>query len=406
MGARAGFLSPIPGGLIAGGVAGYIVGNNLGASMSVNYNANEYIYFDDGTCLECDTYQFGEEYECPDGTIVSNGSNVLSCHTTATGDYWQEKTLYPCPNSPIQSVAATGTKVQIKASIEKPVRTGVNVYSGDACFYIECANGGTYDQTQNACITKNTTTPPKNDNPGGGSSLQNCLNSRNTEEGKACCYVPASVAAWKDGQCVCADAGKKFDVPSKSCRATQGASENPSAPIATIFDCGDATLMQLNEWLIKYNGNMEIKNAIEQILNFCTNDDNRQQIEFNRMMTELRALIAKADALTATQLAEQAATAELKLSNARRKAESAAKKINAMKDGFEKTVWKTSEGNFNGSRLLSDSVAGVVLGTAGGLITSNVIKKNQVENGFEDIQCTVGGQVVAGWGDQFRVGIH
>jgi len=100
------------------------------------------------------------------------------------------------------------------------------------------------------------------------------------------------------------------------------------------------------------------------------------------------------------------ASAELKLSNARRKAESAAKKINAMKDGFEKTVWKTSEGNFNGSRLLSDSVAGVVLGTAGGLITSNVIKKNQVENGFEDIQCTVGGQVVAGWGDQFRVGIH
>ena len=56
--------------------------------------------------------------------------------------------------------------------------------------------------------------------------------------------------------------------------------------------------------------------------------------------------------------------------------------------------------------MLSDSIAGVVLGTAGGLITSNVVKKNQVEDGFEDLQCTVGGQVVAGWGDEFRVGIQ
>ena len=70
------------------------------------------------------------------------------------------------------------------------------------------------------------------------------------------------------------------------------------------------------------------------------------------------------------------------------------------------SVWKNKEGNFNSSRLVSDSVAGVVLGTAGGLITSNVIKKNQVKGGFEDISCTIGGQVVAGWKDEFRVGIH
>lgn len=69
------------------------------------------------------------------------------------------------------------------------------------------------------------------------------------------------------------------------------------------------------------------------------------------------------------------------------------------------SVWKNAEGKFNYARLASDSIAGVVLGTAGGLITSSVVKKNQIKNGFEDIMCTVGGQNVANWGDEFRVGI-
>ena len=39
-------------------------------------------------------------------------------------------------------------------------------------------------------------------------------------------------------------------------------------------------------------------------------------------------------------------------------------------------------------------------------VTPDVIKKNQVKTGFEDIQCTVGGQKVADWGDEFMVGIR
>lgn len=68
--------------------------------------------------------------------------------------------------------------------------------------------------------------------------------------------------------------------------------------------------------------------------------------------------------------------------------------------------WKNASGGFNTARLASDSVAGVVLGTVGGVITSNVIKKNQVKGGFEDINCTVGGQRVAGYADEFNVGIQ
>ncbi len=70
------------------------------------------------------------------------------------------------------------------------------------------------------------------------------------------------------------------------------------------------------------------------------------------------------------------------------------------------SVWKTADGKFNVARLASDSIAGVVLGTAGGIITSNVVKKNQIKRGFDDVMCTVGGQSVADWGDEFRVGIR
>ncbi len=72
--------------------------------------------------------------------------------------------------------------------------------------------------------------------------------------------------------------------------------------------------------------------------------------------------------------------------------------------GFDVSVWRNEDGEFNTARLASDSIAGVVLGTAGGLITNKIIKKNQAENGFEALQCTVAGQVVANWGDEFTVG--
>ena len=70
-----------------------------------------------------------------------------------------------------------------------------------------------------------------------------------------------------------------------------------------------------------------------------------------------------------------------------------------------RSVWTTEEGKFNYARLASDSVAGIVLGTAGGLITSKIVKKNQLSKGLENIMCTIGGQSVASYGDEFSVGI-
>ncbi len=93
-------------------------------------------------------------------------------------------------------------------------------------------------------------------------------------------------------------------------------------------------------------------------------------------------------------------------------ADAASRRINDIVDELKgisedwgRSRWKNADGGFNTARLASDSIAGVVLGTVGGVITSNVIKKNQVKGGFEDINCTVGGQRVADYADQFRVGI-
>ncbi len=90
----------------------------------------------------------------------------------------------------------------------------------------------------------------------------------------------------------------------------------------------------------------------------------------------------------------------------RDKINSAMSVLNSFAASAKVSVWKDKEGNFNTARLASDSVAGVVLGTAGGLISNHLIKKSQVKNGMEDIRCTVGGLVVAEYGDEFMVGMQ
>ncbi len=81
-------------------------------------------------------------------------------------------------------------------------------------------------------------------------------------------------------------------------------------------------------------------------------------------------------------------------------------RLNAMSDDFKVSVWRDKQGNFNTARLASDSIAAVVLGTTGALVTSHIVKKNQLSSGLDDIQCTVGGQVVASFGDEFSIGIQ
>ena len=107
----------------------------------------------------------------------------------------------------------------------------------------------------------------------------------------------------------------------------------------------------------------------------------------------------------AARAARLAAEAQARIDNAYSKISSANELLTNTLTTMDISKWKTEEGKFNTARLASDSIAGVVLGTAGGLITSTVVKKQQVKQGFEDIECTIGGQSVASFGDQFIVGV-
>ncbi len=92
--------------------------------------------------------------------------------------------------------------------------------------------------------------------------------------------------------------------------------------------------------------------------------------------------------------------------DARDKIISAMSVLNAFVSGADVSVWKNKDGKFNTARLTSDAAAGVVLGTAGGLISNSIIKKNQIKSGFEDISCSVAGQLVADYADEFTVGMQ
>ena len=209
----------------------------------------------------------------------------------------------------------------------------------------------------------------------------------------ACCSVSASVANWNQNTqiCECVNKSQTFNPDTKVCSG----GDTVSAPVVIAptptepekYDCDIDKLLELRA---KHSKNSEIVSLIDELIEKC--EEGITETEYNSLYINITVVITNIQ--------------DAGLASSRTNILNAISKLDNLSSGFKESVWKNEEGEFNTSRLISDSVAGVVLGTAGGLITSSVVKKNQVENGFEDIQCTVGGQVVAGWGDQFQVGIQ
>ena len=173
----------------------------------------------------------------------------------------------------------------------------------------------------------------------------------------------------------------------------------PDADVTPAFKCDGSKLVTAAGWRGKYALYPDVVMAANNLINACNAGQIESQVTFDIKWAELTELVAAADVAIAAA-AEQAARQQ-----SQKRISDAANKLQYLTDGLGVSVWKTADGNFNGARLASDSVAGVVLGTAGGLITSSVVKKNQIKNGFEDIKCTIGGQSVADYGDEFTVGV-
>lgn len=225
-----------------------------------------------------------------------------------------------------------------------------------------------------------------------------------------CCKRPSSETIWDRTArvCQCVNGGK-FQKENNiwSCKVDAGQVTTPDAG----YIC-DATLTaKFAGWKVQCATRTDIMQSIAELEAYCAGKPTKEI--FLRLYDEVSVMARmcqqqqqdQQQQLEEQRRQEERAKAEA-LRKSRRNISDAHGILVGMRETFKASVWKDEEGKFNTSRLVSDSIAGVVLGTVGGVVTSNVVKKNQVENGFEDIKCTVGGQTVADWGDEFRVGIQ
>ncbi len=265
----------------------------------------------------------------------------------------------------------------------------------------------------NACQKKSSggggnTNPPAPPPPGGGSSggganpaKKTCWERRAqwSQEALRCCDTgkEANLTPKNDpnGKCVCVDSKKEFKIiDNRGVCVTKG-EQNPVVPPNDDNYCNGL----VSEIEMDCQGNNAAISMIAKI---------KQSCKSGAKLPEIIAAIGEVAKLCAGSATPDKPTpdsdAALKASRAR--IEGLSEKLGRVSADFDVSRWKNKDGDFNTARLASDSIAGVVLGTAGGLITSNVMKKNQIKGGFEDLKCTIGGQTVSDWGDEFRVGIQ
>lgn len=422
----------------------YALTSDYEKSVIEEKNRN-YSFALEGPVWECDDEQECKYYTAilaPSGHAWDKNTNrgeTLYWCMSSFGDKWKEYELVPCGDNFYESLkknpSLENNKIDMNGTTDKsvyridsnggkittfcytdPERVACVKEEGTAWADGKCQclelNGKKRSWNGRICVevagpSEPEENPVKPVNPVTPTPTQSCVQSRcggltgeTYSQCITCCYVPSEVAVWNASEkvCKCTDSTEKFNPTTLQCEA-----ENTVAPQPVqddnSYECDPSKLQLLSQWIIQYSTDNTLITQINQILAYC--DGVPSEFVFNNMFNNITVIINQS-------AASAAAASELTITQnrARENISSAVAKIEDIKSGLKLTVWRDEEGNFNTSRLLSDSIAGVVLGTAGGLITSNVVKKNQVENGFEDIQCSVGGQVVAGWGDEFRVGIQ
>lgn len=229
----------------------------------------------------------------------------------------------------------------------------------------------------------------------GGNTSQTCRE-RTSPEGRACCDLPNSVATWNGSNCNCLG-GKEFKIVEGKGQCIVSGGDEGNA--VTPYKCSDFDITLINSWRVDCKDSPTVMQLIRQLELKCK-DPNLTIAEFNKISNQVSLSVER----NCQPVIEEVVKPDN--SQARAAIISAGGVLDSIVAGFGKSKWKNAQGEFNTARLASDSIAAVVLGTAGGLITSSVMKKHQVEDGFEDLKCVIGGQPVAGWGDEFRVGIQ
>lgn len=278
------------------------------------------------------------------------------------------------------------------SGLQKNDLNGVEYYlwcregPGLICEVSKCKNG--YELKNGKCVTKPNIVPPVVPDP----NKKTCRQKRSPSiEGMACCDLSSSEATWNGKSCVCTDSSKEFRIEhGKGVCADKGSVQEPKK-----CDCTANISIISNATAACGASDASIAQAITDIKAQCNRgaDCDADVFDFNIN------IINEAIATCNIGNQDNDEHGSLKLITGYVSA------IDSYVSGLDVSVWKNAEGKFNTSRLASDSIAGVVLGTVGGVVTSTVVKKNQIKNGFEDVYCSISGQEVGGYGDEISVGV-
>ena len=318
-----------------------------------------------------------------------------------------------CPNQDEKRAClASGDEADWKeASCKCLCRDPNEIWTGKACVRKTQDNhncGPDAEWKNGACVCKD---PNKKWENGHcvEKAAKSCRETRTTNIGKACCDVTYAKYDVAKDKCTCR-AGEKFElyntnhgrcVKVDNGGGNGGGNVEPPVVVPPVvppvveppYTC---PMDAFANWRTLYKDCPDVIEALDELDLYCASSEPKKDGYMTRY-TKLQEL---------RKMCEDDKASKLRITKSTATINSAAQQLNDIMAGLKISVWKNREGEFNTARLASDSIAGVVLGTAGGLITSHLVKKGQVKAGFEDIQCTIGGQKVADWGDEFTVGIR
>ena len=301
--------------------------------------------------------------------------------------------------------------VEIVSFVGKGVKIGSDISNSYVCWLCEAG----YERNGDKCVEKSTlkavsqTTQSKTEVKKESKAKQKtnfCDKFKGHDKRYACC-VAGQQTKWSDendldnGECICVNSKTKEHDSSKEwngqkcvakideCEKLYG--NNKQA--VTCCKTDNASWNSENEQCECSDENTEWKYEAESDVGQCKDLPVVTNTDQNDVKEDANQEI-KSEIKSDGPSPEQISKAQEIISNFKERAKK------------EASVWKTAEGNFNGTRLASDITAGVVLGTVGGVVTGNVVKKNQIKKGFEALHCNVGGQKVADWGDEFTIGLQ
>ncbi|MBD5391538.1 hypothetical protein HDR66_01890 [bacterium] len=357
--------------------------------------------------IECD------DSHVPQGSFIYYSGKIWTCND---GTNWYPKDgafIEDCPqNVKIPKCSKVG---EIYLPTAAGSFDGVRIYKANDMRPCKCRADNIESKTQSGNANNNA-------GASAGVGSNNAVINVNMQNERACadsggtwsntCICPEQKNLKTQGNvCVCSGADYEFVSSTKECKKTSeaerrtvcedliasGAAGNPKWDGKKCV-CGDEKYQFKDGKCVMFADIAKCENISDakwDAANGCVCDD------ADKVVNDDITQCVESDAARARR--EAAIAAEQKVSKS--KITDVIEKMGTLTGGLNTSVWKTADGNFNGARLASDGIAGVVLGTAGGLITSNVVKKNQIKHGFEDIKCSIGGQTVADYGDDFAVGV-